>query len=270
MERIQAAIAKARASRNATTPAVSHRSAGRTAAPTWDALPRHAPERAQMERMRLVGGTETSHQDDFAAFDVLRTRVLKLMRTNGWKRLAITSPTAGCGKSTMALNLGFSMTRRDDVSAVLIEADLRRPSLAAKIGLKRAQDVSKVLRGEAELADNACLLNDRFAISTSKGPRPNPSDLLQSPRCGQALDLIEDTYAPTLMLFDTPPLRVGDDTIGFLQHVDCVILVAAAEHSTIKDIDTSEREIAAHANVLGVVLNKCNFPEEKYGYSYYS
>ncbi|EIE49059.1 CpsD/CapB family tyrosine-protein kinase [Salipiger aestuarii] len=270
MERIQAAIAKARASRNTSASGVSRRPDPVDTPSSWEALPRHAPDRALMGRMRLVGGASETNKDDFAAFDVLRTRVLKLMRTNGWKRLGITSPTAGCGKSTMALNLGFSMTRREAVSAILIEADLRRPSLATKIGLKQPQDVSKVLHGDADLAANACLLNDRFAISTSDGPRHNSSDLLQSPRCGAALDRIEQIYAPTLMLFDTPPLQVGDDTIGFLQHVDCVILVAAAEHTTIKEIDASEREIAAHANVLGVVLNKCNFPEEKHGYSYYS
>ncbi|MBU2960047.1 CpsD/CapB family tyrosine-protein kinase [Citreicella sp. C3M06] len=267
MERIQAAIAKARASRNASPPVISRRQL--VGAAFWEALPRHTPDRALMERMRLCGGESNLKTGDFAAFDVLRTRVLKLMRANGWKRLAITSPTAGCGKSTTALNLGFSMTRREDVSAILIEADLRRPSLASKIGLKQPQDVCAVLRGDADLSANACRLNDRFAVASSDGPRQNPSDLLQSPRCAEALDRIEKTYAPTLMLFDTPPLQVADDTISFLQHVDCVILVAAAEHTTIKEIDASEREISSYTNVLGVVLNKCNYPEEEYGYADY-
>lgn len=269
MERIQAAIAKARASRNASSPVLPRPRRAGAASAAWEALPRQAPDSALMERMRLAGGDRKPGQGDFAAFDVLRTRVLKLMQGNGWKRLAITSPTADCGKSTVALNLGFSMTRREDVSAILLEADLRRPSLASKIGLKQPQDVSSVLRGEADLSANACRLKDRFAVATSARARKNPSELLQSPRCAEALDRIEATYAPTLMLFDLSPLGVADDTISFLQHVDCVLLVAAAEQTTIKEIDAAEREIASYSNVLGVVLNKCNYPGETYGYDYY-
>ena len=70
------------------------------------------------------------------------------------------------------------------------------------------------------------------------------------------------------MIFDMPPLLVGDDALAFIGHVDCVLLVAAAETTTIKEIDTCERELAAHTNVLGVVLNKCRYPDRHYGYSY--
>jgi Mrp family chromosome partitioning ATPase len=71
------------------------------------------------------------------------------------------------------------------------------------------------------------------------------------------------------MLFDMPPLLVNDDTIGFLRHVDCAMVVAAAEHTSVKEIDECERELASHTNVLGVVLNKCRFTGRKYGYDYY-
>jgi len=70
------------------------------------------------------------------------------------------------------------------------------------------------------------------------------------------------------VLFDMPPLLAGDDALAFIGHVDCVLLVAAAETSTIEEVDTCERELAAHTNVLGVVLNKCRYPDRQYGYSY--
>jgi Mrp family chromosome partitioning ATPase len=265
MERIQAAIAKARQSRGAADSAPRQVPATQTAA--WEGLPRHTIDSHQMERMRLHSDAEGGH--DFAAFDVLRTRTLKLMRARGWKRLAITSPSAGCGKSTVSLNLGFSLTRREDVSTILIEADLRRPSLAYKIGLRSAQDVRRVLSMEAPLEEHAVRLADRFAIATGRYQRVT-TEVLQSPRVAQSLEEVERRYAPTLMLFDTPPLMIGDDTIAFLQNVDCVILVAAAEQTTIKEIDACEREIAEHTNMLGVVLNKCEFIEEKYSYDYYT
>jgi len=70
------------------------------------------------------------------------------------------------------------------------------------------------------------------------------------------------------MIFDTPPLLVSDDTLGFLDQVDCVLLVAEAEATTIDEIDNCEQELAARSNVLGVVLNKCRYMGKGYGYDY--
>lgn len=264
MERIQAAIARARQAREASGAASPARSS--VLAPGgWGAMPRHEISRAHMERMRLSNDAASG---DFTAFDVLRTRAMKLMKAKGWTRLAITSPTPACGKSTVALNLGFSLARREDVSALLFEADLRRPSLAQKINLDPPHAVCDVLTGVAPLAENACRLAQRFAVSTGRADRNRPANLLQSPRVGPALQAIQDQYRPTVMLFDTPPLLAGDDTIAFLQNVDCVLLVAAAEQTTIKEIDACEREIANYSNVLGVLLNKCRFNDEGYGYAY--
>ncbi|WP_425102237.1 CpsD/CapB family tyrosine-protein kinase [Tropicibacter sp. S64] len=271
MERIQAAIAKARAERQGTKDgAAPHPVLGQAVrhdiTANWEALPRHALDPKTAERNRIV---ETGKGSESAAFDLMRTRTLKMMLENGWKRLAITSPTAGCGKSTVALNLGLSLTRRNDVSAILIEADMRRPSLADKLGIRRNYHIAEVLRGAESFADNACRIADRFAVATNEKAVPNSSDLLQAPQVGDVLRQIEATYAPTLTLFDMPPLLVNDDTIGFLSHVDCAMLVAAAEHTSIKEIDECEREIASHTNVLGVVLNKCKFSSGSYGYDYY-
>jgi hypothetical protein len=56
--------------------------------------------------------------------------------------------------------------------------------------------------------------------------------------------------------------------LAFHQHYDCALLVAAAEVSTLDEIDKCERELAEHTNVMGVILNKCRYTTEKYGYYY--
>lgn len=272
MERIQAAIAKARAAREGDR--LGGRGAQRgpfgpmpdiTAA--WRALEVFEPEARQMERNRIF---EAAKGPEGAAFDVLRTRTLKLMKANGWRRVAVTSPTAACGKSTVILNLGFSLTRPADVSAIIIEADMRRPSLQKKLGLKKKLSMADVLAGTGAFSDNAVRLGkNRLAMATNHGSLTNPSDLLQGPQVADVLAGIERDYEPTVMLFDMPPLLVNDDTIAFLQHVDCVLLVAAADHTSIEEIDSCERELAEHTNVLGVTLNKCRYSGRKYGYDYY-
>ena len=78
--------------------------------------------------MTMKAGTQAT------PFDILRTKVQLMMRKNGWTRLAITSPTPGCGKTTMACNLALGMTRQQDMRTVLVECDLRRPSIAECTG----------------------------------------------------------------------------------------------------------------------------------------
>lgn len=271
MERIQAAIAKARATRALAHPDVLPRRSRQqdwvdSREYAWDALPLRQLDPQHMEDNRILGNTKSAEN---AAFDVLRTRTFKLMQANGWKRLAVTSPSASCGKSTVVINLGISLTRRADLSAMILETDMRRPSLSRKLGLPSQASVANVLRGTAPFHENAFRIGDRLAVATNAQTEANPAELLQSPKAGVVLRDLEDTYAPSVMLFDMPPLLVNDDTIAFLPNVDCALLVAAAEHTTIKEIDTCEQELAAHTNVLGVVLNKCRFSGRKYGYDYY-
>jgi Mrp family chromosome partitioning ATPase len=65
-----------------------------------------------------------------------------------------------------------------------------------------------------------------------------------------------------------PPMLGSDDMQAFAGKVDCVLLVAAAESTTIDEIDRCERDLASQTNVLGVVLNKCRYTHAEYGYGY--
>lgn len=270
MERLQAAIARAREARKGGGDnAVRVLPAGRTedggTPESWSALAELQPERGVFEAARLVSMTGAR---DGPAFDVVRTKVLHQMKANGWKRLAITSPTAGCGKSTVALNLGFSLSRQKDRRTVLCEADLRRPSMARVLRLKTRHSFARVLTGEQSFAANAVRFGTNFALSTTSEAAQNPAETLHGAIVPEILDAIEAEYAPDLMIFDLPPLMVTDDALAFLVHVDCALLIAAAEMSTVGQIDSCEREIAARTNMMGVVLNKCRYSGPEYGYGY--
>jgi protein-tyrosine kinase len=69
-----------------------------------------------------------------------------------------------------------------------------------------------------------------------------------------------------MMIFDLPPLLVGDDTRSMLKDVDCALLVVQSGFTTVSQIDTCEREIAEHTNMLGIVLNQCHDPDDDFGY----
>ena len=73
-------------------------------------------------------------------------------------------------------------------------------------------------------------------------------------------------YSDDLVLFDAAPLLASDDTAAFLDFVDAAILVAAAEETSIDEVDLAESEVAASTNVLGVVLNKSRYSSSTHGY----
>lgn len=269
MERLQAAIARAREARQGGGAEAAVRAlpvAGEEAGTdVWSALPVYQPERGVFEAARLVSMTGGR---DGPAFDVVRTKVMHQMKANGWKRIAVTSPTAGCGKSTVSLNLGFSLSRQKDRRTILCEADLRRPSWAKMLRLKQEHSFARVLTGEQSFADNALRYGSNFALSSTFEAARNPAETLHGGVVPEILAAIEEEYQPDMMIFDLPPLLVTDDALAFLVHVDCALLVAAAEVSTVGQIDNCEREIASRTNMLGVVLNKCRYSGPEYGYGY--
>ena len=275
MDKIQAAIAKARNARsgvreNRETEVIAPRPAdppppSSDVDAAWQELASFAPPVRQMARSRIVTFGSGTKEPGAMAMDMLRTKVLHQMRVNGWKRLAITSPGAHCGKSTVTLNLAFSLARQPNLRTIVAEMDLRRPSLAKTLGAKGTTSFSSVLDGKAGFAEAVVRPRPNLAIAVNHGPARNPAELLQSPGVGPALSAIEATYAPSLTIFDMPPLLVSDDAIGFMGHVDCVLLVAAAGSSTLREIDVCERDLAEQTNVVGVVLNKCRYIEKGAG-----
>jgi len=278
MEKLQLALEKARRKRDsgdqparpkgprdATQAGSGRKVPFRETAPVWQALTPIEVDRKRLVQNRIFA---LDASQDGAPFDLLRTKTLLQMRKNGWKRLAITSPTAGCGKTTLALNLALGITRQADKSAILFEMDLRRPSVGRTLGHRPEFGVSDLLNGTVGFAEQAVRLGDNVALSINEAGEKNTSQLLMRDSTALQIDEIERTYQPDLIVFDMPPLLASDDTTAFLKNVDCCLLVAGAEATTVSQLDTSETTIAEHTNVLGVVLNKCRYVENDDGYSY--
>ncbi|MEM7644055.1 MAG: CpsD/CapB family tyrosine-protein kinase [Pseudomonadota bacterium] len=277
MDRLQHAIAQARAARQAVlaraaaadpAPAPATEAAAAPAADDgarWNALQVFTPSDDVLATNLVVtqkGGPEA------APFDVLRTRAIQQMGQKDWTSLAVTSPDPGCGKSTVTMNLAFSLARLEDRRIVVVDLDLRRPALANLLGFAGDHSVCRVLQGQSDVADQMIRVSPNLAFLTTAKPVRTPSELLQGGRLTKMLDRIRHDYAPDILLFDLPPLMVSDDALAFLPLVDCALMVAAAEQSTLRQVDNCEKEIATQTAMLGVVLNRCAHPGPRYGYGY--
>ncbi len=276
MEKLQAALARAREKREndgrpvRRTEPVSRMGSRRAAreneiAERWQSLAVLEPEAARLSKSRIYSGKVSSEGQHF---DILRTKLLLEMRKNDWTRIAITSPTPACGKTTLACNLIAGLGRQPEIRGMLFDLDLRRPSISKLFGITPPHSFDEVLDESAEFADSAMRLHDNICVAMTSRVISDPSRLILKSRTMEIIDNIQSDYQPDFMLFDTPPVMMSDETRGFLKHVDAVLIIAAADSTSVAQIDQVEREVAQYTNVAGIVLNKCRFMEESYGYSY--
>jgi len=262
MEKLQMALQKAREQRGAPAPTTRHRTqppAALAIAQTWSDLPKFEPDPKVLARNRVVT-LQTNPQA--IPFDRLSTKTRTYMRKNDWRRLAITSATPDCGKTLVAANLALSLSRQPDIRTLLIELDMRRPSLAALLGASPAHDISEVLADNVPFEEQALRIGDNLAVGLATTSLADPGQLLQNTLTQSIIDDIEAYYRPDLVIFDMPPLMVGAYALAFLGNVDCALTVARAGQSTVRQIDTCERDIAEHTNVLGIILNQCDFGDD--------
>ena len=277
MEKLQAALARAREQRDGSEgsrplrPELTARNKSRRAAQAeaidaaWNAIPKFEPSPKRLQASRIFA-VEASHDAQY--FDILRTKLLLEMRKNSWTRIAITSATPNCGKTTIACNLIAGLGRQPEIRGIFVDMDLRRPAVSKLFGASPAASFEDVLNESVPFEEQAMRLHDNTIVAMTTSPVRDPAQLINRAHTVELLDDLQATYQPDLMLFDLPPVLVSDETRAFLKLIDAVIIVAGAESSTVSQIDEVEREVAQYTNVAGVVLNKCQHMEEGYGYSY--
>ncbi len=202
------------------------------------------------------------------AYKILRTRVLQRMNQSGWTTLGITSPSPDNGKTLTAINLSISLARKLDYTVLLIDVDFQRPSLHSYFGLKPEYGLSDYLSGEVKFGE--LLINpgiERLVIVPERGATEASSELLSSTRMERLIDEVKSRYSSRLVIFDLPPVLVGDDVLAFSSLVDSTLLVVEEDRSTDEEVMRS-MEMLKNANFMGAVLNKSKSHAEGEAYGY--
>lgn len=190
------------------------------------------------------------------AFDMLRTRVSQAMEERGWRRIGVTSPTHGCGKSFVAINLAFALARNPGKKVTLLDFDLRRPGLHKLLGLKAPGDLRDVLEGTQPLESLFLRVGKNLALGLNESSVPDASELLQSEDCAQALAAMDVQLDSDTVVCDLPPALVTDDVIGMAGKLDSVLLVIDGTRTTAKDIQACERLFEGRLPLMGIVMNR--------------
>jgi len=200
------------------------------------------------------------------AWDELRTRTALTMAQNHWRVLGVTSPTSGCGRTTVALNLALGLSRQNNCRVVLVDLDLRKPGLAGLLQVKRSFPLADFLSGATRVQQSFVRVSKSLAVGCNTRPEDRASELLLDTGVPRALAEIRRQLKPDIIVLDMAPMIGSDEVLACLPLVDCVMLVAEAERTSFGEIDVCERELSERSNLLGVVLNKCRHGPARYGF----
>ncbi len=176
--------------------------------------------------------------------------------------LVITSALAGEGKSTIALGLALSAARLHR-RVLLIDADLRRPSLHKQLNLNNDQGLSTVLAGDTNIPARHTISRSGATIDVlTSGPIPtDPVNLLSSQRMGNLIAAFERTY--DLVILDTPPILGLVDAIQAASFCSGVVLVGRIDQVTQTELSQAIAMLN-RLNVVGVIANGANGPRSGY------
>jgi len=222
--------------------------------------------RSTFEENYLVAGLDGHELQD--TYRLLRTRITKEMRANGWRVIAVTGAHQGAGKTTTAINLAIAMAMDVSNTVLLVDADLRNPSIHKRFGYEPEVGLSDYLltNGGVEVKD--MLFNppvDRMVVMPGREEISNSGEMLGSPQA-QALGAeLKDRYDDRIIVLDLPPVLSSDDVIMSGDMIDCVLLVAESGQTTRKDMKEAFR-LLKDIPVIGTVLNKAPKSKKKAGY----
>ncbi len=201
--------------------------------------------------------------DSLAAekFRFLGVRLRQLQQNRPLKKVLITSTIPEEGKSLVSANLAGVLAQRKQ-KVLLIEGDLRRPTLSQQFGLGRLAGLAEWLQSRQQTASNIYQLGGPgFWLMPAGDPPANPLELMQSGRLSKLMMQLATMF--DWIIVDSPPLLPLADTTVWARLTDGTLLVAR-EGRTEKSALLSGLEILKKSDLLGVVLNGCSKSETNY------
>ena len=190
-----------------------------------------------------------------------------LIGRGGGLTIVVTSPRQGDGKSSVAVSLAISAASGGH-RVCLIDADLRRPTVASVLGIENSVGLSDVLAKHSTMESALQRWGeDGLEVLPSGQVPPNPGDLLDSAQFESTLAVLRERFE--YVIIDVPPLLAVSDAVTVSRHSDGMLLVAAMNKTLVAEVDASMREFEiAGIRLFGAVLNFMGKPQRSKYYVY--
>jgi tyrosine-protein kinase len=201
------------------------------------------------------------------AFRRLRANLLARERGEAGNVLLVTSAEPNEGKSTIVANLGASLAQAG-LRVVLVDGDLRVPSLHSIFGVSKFVGLTDVLGGKVQLAKAVQTMDDFPGLDLLPSGRPHdhPAELLASPATGEVLEQLAKDY--DVVLVDTPALLALADALSLATEAPDVLVVVSRARTRREDLINAKKQlVGVGANPLGIVVNRAALALSYYHYN---
>jgi capsular exopolysaccharide synthesis family protein len=233
-------------------------------------LPDFTSWTVQAERVepRLVAITQpnSSYSEEYRS---LRTHVLHKSQKQKLQAIVVASVGPAEGKSVTALNLSWLLAQTDGVRALIIDSDLRMPSLTDYLGIETEKGLSEVLAGESTLKDSIVKLEPAgLHLLPGGAARSDVAELISGPKFKEILREARELF--DYVIIDAPPLGIFTDATVLINQADGALLVVRANRTRYGNLDRV-LESLPRERMMGVVLNQSEYilDETHYNYGYY-
>ncbi len=232
-------------------------------------LPEFARWEVEAERVepRLVAITQP-HSTYCEEYRSLRTQVLHKSQRQKLQSIVVASVNPSEGKTVTALNLSWLLAQTDGVNALIIDSDLRMPSLTDYLGIETDRGLSDILTGSVSLEDSIVKLAPAgLHLLPGGDSRTDVAELISGPKFKEILRKAREMF--DYVIIDAPPLGIFTDATVLINHADGAILVVRAGRTKYSAIDRTLEKLPRE-RMLGVVLNQSEevLSETNYGYGY--
>ena len=210
------------------------------------------PLHLESERILSAGARERQG----LPYKMLRTQVLRRLDKLGVNSLAVVGASSATGKTLTAINLAITIAADPERTSLLIDLDLRKPSIHRRLGIDPVVGIDDCLRGLRPLTEALVRIDgyERFAVLPARERSLDSSELLSSRRTQELIHEIRNRYRDRVVMFDLPPVLQADDALAFARHVQAV-LVVVGEGKTRRDDLVRTLELLRDVPIIGTVLN---------------
>ncbi|WP_152994482.1 MULTISPECIES: polysaccharide biosynthesis tyrosine autokinase [Lactococcus] len=201
-------------------------------------------------------------------YRTIRTTIEFKLADQGLKSFLVTSAEAGAGKSTTISNLAVTFAQQGK-KVLLIDADLRKPSVHMTFRLQNRSGLTNVLTRQISVNDamQGTNFSENLAIISSGPVPPNPSELIGSAAMKNLIDSVTEAF--DIVLIDTPPLSAVTDAQILSRYIGGAVIVVRANQTKKESVTKAKKLLdQVNANILGVVLHGVEASDSAYYYYY--
>ncbi|PID40799.1 MAG: tyrosine protein kinase [Proteobacteria bacterium] len=203
---------------------------------------------------------------EMESYKVLRAKIQHRALENNWRTVMVTSPSPGDGKTLTAVNLALTMARAYDQTVLLADCDLKRQSLHKILGIDSHMGLQDYLVNGTPLEKIIIWPGvEKMSLISGGEPAINSAEILASPQMNDLVEELKIRYDDRIVLFDTPPVLSGADTLALAPLVDCIVMVVSEGKTSMKDVKKAI-DVIPPDKLLGFVINRQRFDAAKVYY----